>query len=70
MGVPAVAQWVTYLACLCGVAGLIPGPAEWAGDPALPQLWVWPKKKSIKKIKDSSNLSSKGYIDHFKATLS
>ena len=46
MGVPAVAQWVTYLACLCGVAGLIPGPAEWAGDPALPQLWVWPKKKN------------------------
>ena len=34
-GVPAVAQWVNDLACLCGVAGLIPGPVQWVKDLAV-----------------------------------
>ena len=37
--VPTVVQWVYNLACLCGIASLIPGLAQWVKDPALPQLW-------------------------------
>ena len=38
-GIPAVAQWVNDLACLCKGAGLIPSPAQRVKDLALPQLW-------------------------------
>ena len=38
LGVPAVAQWVKDLACLCGGAGSSPGLAQWVKDPALKQL--------------------------------
>ena len=37
-GVPAVAQWVNDLACLCGVAGFIPGPVQWVKDLAVAAL--------------------------------
>ena len=33
-------QWVNDPACLCGGASLLPGPAQWVKDPALPQLWL------------------------------
>ena len=32
-------QWVNDLAHLCGIAGLIPGLAQWAKDPVLLKLW-------------------------------
>ena len=41
-------QWFNDLACLCGVAGSVPHPAEWVKDLALlqPQIWLgfdpWP----------------------------
>ena len=38
-GVPAVVQLVNDPACLCGIAGLIPSPAQWVKDLALLQLW-------------------------------
>ena len=38
-GVPTVVPWVSDLACLCGGAGLIPGPVKQVKDPVLPQLW-------------------------------
>ena len=31
-GVPAMAQWVTYLACLCRGASSIPGLVQWVKD--------------------------------------
>ena len=34
-----MAQWVNDPACLCGIAGSIPGPAQWVKDPTLLQLW-------------------------------
>ena len=34
-----MAQWVNDLACLCGMARSIPGPAQWAKDLTLLQLW-------------------------------
>lgn len=39
MRVPTETQGVNDLAFLCGVAGSIPRPAQWAKDPALLQLW-------------------------------
>ena len=35
-GVPVVAQWLTNPTRDHGVVGLIPGLAQWVGDPALP----------------------------------
>ena len=53
MGVPAVVQRVNDSGCLCGGAGLIPGPVQWVKNLALLQLWYrshlqlrfdpWPK---------------------------
>ena len=34
-GIPALAQWVSDQACLCGVADLIPSLAPWVKDLAL-----------------------------------
>ena len=34
-----MAQWVSDLACLCGIAGSIPDPVQWIKDPALLQMW-------------------------------
>ena len=59
-GVPAMAQWVNNLACLCGIASSIPGLAQWAKLLMLSQQvqlgfgnfhmpWVWPKMKKKKK---------------------
>ena len=36
IGVPAVAQWLANPTGNHGVAGLIPGLAQWVGDPVLP----------------------------------
>ena len=38
-GVPAMAQWVNDLVCLCGTTSSIPGPVKWVKDLALLQLW-------------------------------
>ena len=38
-GLPAVAQWINDLDCLCGGAGSIPGAAQWVKHSALQQLW-------------------------------
>ena len=38
-GVPAVVQWVTDPACLCGGDSSIPGLVQWVKDPVLLQLW-------------------------------
>ena len=38
-GVPAVAQWVTDPASLCGGADLTASPVQWVKDLALPQMW-------------------------------
>ena len=38
-GVPALAQQVNDLACLCGGAGSIPHPVQWVKDLVLQQLW-------------------------------
>ena len=38
-GVPAIEQWVSDLACLCGSDGLISSLVQWGKDPALPQPW-------------------------------
>ena len=47
--VPAIAQWVNDLACLCGAADLISSLVQWVKDPALPQLQLGPKKRERKK---------------------
>ena len=39
LGVPVVAQWLTNPTGNHGVAGLIPGLAQWVGNPVLPELW-------------------------------
>ena len=33
-------QWANDLDCLCGIASLIPNPAQWVKDQALLQLWL------------------------------
>ena len=45
-GVPAVAQWVKDLACLCGLASCIPGPEQWVKALALPLQW-WRRSKML-----------------------
>ena len=55
-----MAQWVNDLACLCGGASLIPGPAKWVKDLALWQLcrrwqlWLrfdpWPRNFYMLKV--------------------
>lgn len=34
-----MAQWINDLACLCGIAGFIHDPAQWAKDLTFSQLW-------------------------------
>ena len=64
-GVPVVAQWLTNLTRNHGVAGLIPGLAQWFGDLALPRavvqvadvaqipclLWLWCRPMAIAPIR-------------------
>ena len=54
MGVPAVAQRVSYLVLFLGGVGLILGPAHWVKDPVL--LKLWPKQTNRKTLKNGQKV--------------
>ena len=39
VGVPTVVRWDLWSLWSTETTGLIPSPAQWVKDPALPQLW-------------------------------
>ena len=70
-GVPAVEQWVNNLACLSGLAGSVPSPAQWIKDLILPQLPLrfnpWPGNFYMPHLwlKEKKNLKNNSLVIKF-----